>query len=402
MQGLAETIERQRLDVELEVGRGHLGAGAEESAQLAGRHGKRARAAQGVLEHHHGAPPGRGGALVERVDALHLEDHAQLQVVLQIAADAGQFVHQGHAGRLQQVGRAHARALQDRRRTDGPGGEQGLGAGAHPVAHAPVQELDAAGGAALEQHTVDQGVREDGEVGPVAHRPQERAGRIPAQALLLVHLEATDAEVVAAVVVRAGRDAGLAGRLDIAIEQVPVQALAFHAPFARAPVRRVRAAPVVLAVAEDRQDAVPVPARIAGDARPALVIGGLAAQVEHAVDGRAAAQHAAARIEDRAAVEAGLRLGAVAPVRARMVDAFEIADRDMDPDPVVRPARFEQQHAHGRIGRQPVGQHAAGRPATGDHVVVSTEVPNIVAAAHCPIQARGAARARGRGITPMA
>src|SRR5262249_35790666 len=103
---------------------------------------------------------------------------------------------------------------------------------------------------------------------------------------------------------------------------------------------------------------------------PVVVIGGLAAHVDHGVDGRGAADHLAARIVEAAAVEPLLRLGLEHPVRARVADGEEVAHRDVEPDQIVLAAGFEQQHARSRIGGEPVRQHAAGRPRADDDVVV--------------------------------
>src|SRR5262249_44600909 len=92
-----------------------------------------------------------------------------------------------------------------------------------------------------------------------------------------------------------------------------------------------------------------------------------------AVDGGAAAQHLAARIVDRAPAETRLDLGLEAPIRARVVHAVEIADGNMDPEIVVAPTGFEQQHADVRIRRQPVGKQTARRAAGDDDVVVDTK-----------------------------
>ena len=83
-----------------------------------------------------------------------------------------------------------------------------------------------------------------------------------------------------------------------------------------------------------------------------------------------AADHLAARIVQRAAVEPRLGLGLEHPVGARIADREQVADRDVKPDPVVLAAGFEQQHAVLRVGREPVGQHAAGRARADDDVVV--------------------------------
>src|SRR5207244_2109092 len=62
-------------------------------------------------------------------------------------------------------------------------------------------------------------------------------------------------------------------------------------------------------------------------------------------------------------------LGLEHPVRAWIADSEQVAHRDVEPDPVVAPARLEHQHARFRIGRQPVGHDAARRAGTDDDVV---------------------------------
>src|SRR5690606_22327777 len=71
------------------------------------------------------------------------------------------------------------------------------------------------------------------EVAPaVTGGPKKRLGRVPAPAVLLVHLEVAHALVAAAIEVAGGRYAGLLRRLGEGIEHVPAQALLLDAPFA--------------------------------------------------------------------------------------------------------------------------------------------------------------------------
>ena len=140
----------------------------------------------------------------------------------------------------------------------------------------------------------------------------------------------------------------------------------------RRPVAIHRAVLVVLQPLEHRQHLVPGPVLVA-ERRPVVVVLLLAAHVDHGVDRGAAAQHAPARVMDRAAREVLVGRGLVAPVGARIGDGVEVADRDVDPEPVVLAARLQQQHRHRRIGRQPVGEQAAGAARAGDHVVVAAE-----------------------------
>ncbi len=90
-----------------------------------------------------------------------------------------------------------------------------------------------------------------------------------------------------------------------------------------------------------------------------IVVGGLTAHVDHGVDGGGAADHLAAGIVEAAAVEPRFRLGLEHPVRARIADGEEIADRDVEPNPVVHAPGFEQEHAHSGVGGKTVRQHGA-------------------------------------------
>src|SRR5690349_9709862 len=93
---------------------------------------------------------------------------------------------------------------------------------------------------------------------------------------------------------------------------------------------RARAPLVVLGLAEERQDVLPAPPDIA-ELAPVIVVGGLAAHVDHAVDRGAAADELAARVGEGAAVEALLCDGGIEPVGARIAHAVEVADRYRHP-----------------------------------------------------------------------
>lgn len=68
----------------------------------------------------------------------------------------------------------------------------------------------------------------------------------------------------------------------------------------------------------------------------------------------------------------GFAFGAVHPVGARIVDAVQIADRDVDPEIIVASARSDQQHLFGGIRTEAVGEDATGRAGADDDVVVIT------------------------------
>jgi hypothetical protein len=69
----------------------------------------------------------------------------------------------------------------------------------------------------------------------------------------------------------------------------------------------------------------------------------LAAHVDHGVDRRGAADHLAARIGQDAVVEPRLGGRLELPVGARIADREEVADGDVEPDPVVLAAGLQQQ-----------------------------------------------------------
>ena len=304
-----------------------------------------------------------------------LEDRANLQMVLQVGADTRQLVHGLHATGLQLRARADARQLQDLHRADRPGAEDDFAARHGFDAAAVLHRLDAAAarcavGIAFDQQARHLRTAPQREVGALcADRPQEGLGRVPAPAALLVDLEVTDAFVVAAVEILARRHAGLACRQRPGIEDVPAQALFLDAPFTARAMQVVGTAPVVFVALEVGQHGVPAPAGVAGQLGPGVVVAPLAAHVDHAVDAGAAAQHLAARVTQRAPVQPGVGFGAVAPVGARVADAVQVAHRNVDPVVVVLATGFDQQHALGGIGTEPVGQQAAGGAGADDDVV---------------------------------
>ena len=217
------------------------------------------------------------------------------------------------------------------------------------------RDLDADRAPRRRRRALDVRAGPDLQVGALKGRPQERLGRVPADAGALVDVEVTDAFVVAAVEVVAARQAGFDGGLDEGIEDRPVQALLLDSPFAAlAPAARIEprrgvegvgAFVEVLVLEEVRQALGPAPAGIGAVAvarAPAVVIARLAAHVDHAVDAARAAEHFAARVAQASAVQAGGRFGRVEPVGARVADAVEIADWDVDPEIIVLAARLDQ------------------------------------------------------------
>ena len=160
-------------------------------------------------------------------------------------------------------------------------------------------------------------------LGRVSRRVQVGVGRRPAPAALLRHLVLADAllggavEVVVARV--AGGDRGLDDRAGPRVRRAQV----LDPQRAADAVEAVGAAGVVLHPAEQRQHVLVGPGLVAGELRPLVVVGRRAADVDHRVDRRGAAEQLAARPEQLAAAEPGLRLGRVVPVAAGAPDLVE-------------------------------------------------------------------------------
>ncbi|MCY1428894.1 hypothetical protein D9M71_447930 [compost metagenome] len=291
-----------------------------------------------------------------------------MQVILQVATNARHVMANANAQAFQQLTRADARALQNAGRTDGASAEDDLATccklmpGALPVRlHRPCAGV-------VEQYLVNLNAGQHGEVGAVLDWPQEGLGGVPAHTAALVDLKISTALVVAGVEVIDLADAALLGGIAEGIEDRPTVALAFDPPFTVTTMVLTGAGEVIFAGLEQRQHVLPGPAIVAL-LGPAVIVGGLAAHVDHAVDRGTATQHLAAWISQCATTQAGLRLGLEAPIGARVADAVEVTDGDVNPGIVVAATRLQQQHAAGRVGGQTIGQQASGGTGPYDHVV---------------------------------
>ena len=108
VQRFAKGVERQRLHVVLQIGVGLIRTAAGESTQLARRHAHGATAAQQVVQPNHSLAPPRLRHHIEGAHAPHLKAASDLQMVLQIAPHAREWVAGHHAMGVQQLGIADA------------------------------------------------------------------------------------------------------------------------------------------------------------------------------------------------------------------------------------------------------------------------------------------------------
>ena len=369
MQRLSKALQRQRLDVVLQIRRRLIRIGLNEGAQLTRCHGQRTTAVVGITQAHADFAPQAVGHLVEGAGVAQFKNQAQLQVVLQVAADTRQLVLHRYPQALQQWPRADARALQNPRRANRARAQDDFAACAKGVIRALPAGLHLRGAVVLQQHFIDLHAGQHGQVGTLEHGADKRFGGIPAHTGALVHLKVSTALIVAAIEVIDAGDAVLRSRVAEGIQNRPGITLLLNPPLALGTVQRGVPGIVFFTAFEQRQYVLPGPALIAHGC-PAVVITGLTTHVDHAVDRRAAAQHLTARVTQAAALQAGLGFGFEAPVSARVTNAIKVTHRDMDPRVVVLPTRFEQQHVVLGIGRQPIRQHRPRRPGAHHNVVV--------------------------------
>ncbi len=320
------------------------------------------------------APCQRIISLVEGANAVDLIDRALLQMVLQIAPDALPVEDDLDPERRQPVRRSDAGAMQHLNRSDRASAQDHFAAGASLDNLATLAEAHPDGAPLLDNQAIGQHVRLKTQIGTVQGGLQETPCRRPAASALLVDVEIADAFIVAGIEIRNFPDSHFFRRFADRVEHCPGQPRCLDPPAAADAVKRALAQKMILKPPECRQHVIPAPAAKSKLA-PVVVIGGLSAHRDHCVDGGGTADHLAAGIGQRAAVEAGFGLGPEHPVRTRVADREQVTDRDVEPDPVVVAAGLQDQHAVGRIGREPVGDDTAGGARADDDVVKITFKP---------------------------
>ena len=354
--------------VELHVRAGAAGQHARKHVGDAGRPGEGAAARQQVLQPHLRQAEHAVLAAVQAQRLVEAIDHPGLQVVLQVAAHLGAVGHHGNAVLRQVLGRADARQQQQVRRVDGAAAEDDLAHRLHAMGGAVALHGHARGAAGGGGHAGGQRAGDDREVGARHRRLQIGAGGGPAQPVARGGLRAADAFLGRAVEVVVAGNTGLHRRLDEGFYQGVVVAEVADGERAALAAQFGARALIVLAQLEVGQHVLEVPAGAALLA-PLLEILALAADVDQAVQGGRAAQHPAARPDQPAVVQVGLRLGQVVPAQRRVVHGLGVADRQVNPGVGVAVAGFQQQHAHAGVLAEPGGDDATGAAGADDDVV---------------------------------
>ncbi|CDK41084.1 hypothetical protein BN903_7 [Halorubrum sp. AJ67] len=350
--------------MELEVGAGFVLARANEPAGLADVGGELP-----ALEHEPVEDVPQPASVVERAHVVgRLVDGEGEQVVLKVPTDARRLDRHVDVMVREVVRVSDAREHEQLRGVDRAGAEDHLLARAGAAGPAVLSVVDAGRMAVLDGHRRHLRAGLGGEVRAVEGGLQVRVGRAVAFSVLLRDVVQADAllcrpvEVVVPVVARRG------GGADERLGGGPRRGLFGDAERSvRSVVRRSSRAEALrpLEVLQHRVVLPPVVAQFG----PVVVVGRVAADVDHRVVRRAAAEGLAARPVQLPAAAVLLRLGVVLPVR-RGLEQLRERRRNPDVPLVVRLARFEQQHGRLRVLCEPVREDAARGPGTDDDVVV--------------------------------
>ncbi len=188
---------------------------------------------------------------------------------------------------------------------------------------------------------VDFGMGLHPKIGTVCDRMQKSVRGTPPPPALLRDFEIARAFIVAAIEIAGFGDAIFPRRFSERVEQLPSQSLTFDPHFAAGAVNGAGTGKMILGLHEIWQNVVPAPPQIPG-LPPSLIVRGLPAHVNHAIDRRRASEDATAGIIQSAAIELWLWFGSKAPVGPGIAHAIEVADRHLDPEIVVPSARFQQ------------------------------------------------------------
>ena len=289
----------------------------------------------------------------------------------------------------QVLGVADAGEHQQLRRADEAGREDDLLAGAHDPGRAVlVDDGDADGATVLDDDLGDQHLRlqlqrRHVEVVDVAAR-----GAV-AQAVGSVLLHPRDALLLLGVVVVEDLHAeGVGGGLDELERPLLGELVAGDLD------RPAGAAVVVGAVLEvlhplvHRVDGVGVPAGVALG-RPRVVVGAVAAHVDHAVDRARAADDLAARHRHPPVEDVLLRRGVVAPVDPLLDLRLGVHRADhpglLDQELLVALARLEHDHARPRL-REPARDRGTGAAGSHHHVVGLVLVRRLLGHRHLVVE----------------
>ena len=292
-------------------------------------------------------------------------------MVLEALPDSGKVACHLDAECRQLGRRSDARQHQKLRRRDGAHRQDHRPCSSDGPRRAAAPADDGAGRpAVLDDEAERRAVGHEAEIAPTRCRPEKGIGRIDAPPIMDIDVVNAEPGLPRAIEIIVAAEAALAGRREECIVERPVIPRPARLERSLGGMERTIAAPAAFRLLEIGQHLAERPA---GETRrgPAVIVAGIAANVDHAVDRRRPAEAAAARPVDAPPAEPRLRLGAVHPVMPRPAEHIAIGTGHRHQQAVAAAARFDQHDRGGAVGAQPVGQHRAGRPGTENEVVAT-------------------------------
>src|SRR5579883_1617906 len=202
----------------LDVRRFEAGAGLQKCSAFIGEGRRDAIAKQEAAQDRRNKPVDAQIA-IERHRLDDLVNEADIDMVLQILADAGQVMRGLYAVRCKLVGVADAGQHENLRGIDRAGREDDLLIGAGAKALAILLIFHCKSAAALDDDALGQGVSGDGEIWPGENRTKESFRRAAPLAVPDREIIAAEAFLLLAVEIVIDRVAGLLARLDEQVEK---------------------------------------------------------------------------------------------------------------------------------------------------------------------------------------
>ena len=255
---------------------------------------------------------------------------------------------------------------QQLRRLERAGGKDHFPAGANLPGLLALPVLDAHGALAFEQDAGGLGIGLDAQIRARCHeRMNVAARRAPALAVLLCDLVGAEAFLLLGVEVLADAELSLARGLQVDIPDRIVGSQPRDMERAALAVILAVEFGIVLRALEVGQHIGIGPAGVAKRC-PLIVIAAVAADVDHRIDRRRAAESLAARLIADASIEAGLRHRIERPVVDLAADHQDHRARRGHDPVVVLAAGFEQRHRRpGILGK--AARHRAAAGAAANH-----------------------------------
>ena len=349
-------------EMQLDVGRGQVALGLQECAGFGeiGRHcavplalvalRRRCQLAESLHR------------IAEKIGVVRAVAEGEVGVVLQVPADAGQMMRDGNAGLLQFVAVADARPQEDRRRSERAGGHDHLAPRAQGLFFLADTHHRAGRPAVLDRHAVDRRAGEKREIAAVHIGMDEGAGGAAALAVDLRHLIDAAAFLLRAVEILDDRQLRLARRIEEDLLEGIFGARRRDIQRAALAVEGVGDRLVVLGFPEVGQHVVIGPAGIS-ERGPMVVVGAVAADIDHRIDGGRAAERLAARLVADTAAEARLGHRIVGPVVDLRRNHRSACERRADHPATPVIAGLDKRDRDVRVLAQPARDDATGGAA---------------------------------------